>query len=658
MKKVFMVIGIVVAIIVATIAALLLSLQTQYRSDVANFFIKHTLEQPVLIEDVEYQAPYHITLMGITLPQAQPEKQPPLYIDKIDIWFSPYSVTEAKLVLDSVLISGLQLDTNNLKILDPLFTQQHIKLHQLALHDLDFSTPDFNARGIDLQISDPTWNKHNSILPFGKTQLTAAQLYWQDEAFDNLLIDLDLKPNDSTLYGASFEWRGAKISGQAEQYKHDWSLVNVTVDGLRLNQQQTQNLLSKNWNVEGIQINHINSLDILRSDVEWKNGHLAAFDASLENIQLPFELWKQQKAIFSLQAEGVTIDDDMFIEPSIKLNLDPNQILIEDFYTQFLQGSIQLNGEVTPSSIQLAQLDLQGIKWITESQDKVLPSARLLPWLTQLQKASIDRLNIERSQLIQLANKPYWQVSGLHVEGHQVQLLQQRKLGLWQGKLMVSANDASYQNIVSVQPVVEMNSEQGKWTLTRLFMPLKHGYIEANATLDFNQISKPWSLDISADGLPITPMLQQLELPLDATGYGEFELQAAGLYGDSLMLGYSTTGLLTGSVRQGVMTFNDKLSETSIDNVFEIPELNANFDRGRFTLEPMHIIGASAAEQGTQRVQTLNGEVSGELDLLKIEQHTLSISLSDQCHQISGKLTQAEYSEMSDCQQKSATPQE
>jgi len=656
MKKVFMVIGIVVAIIVATIAALLLSLQTQYRSDVANFFIKHTLEQPVLIEDVEYQAPYHITLMGIT--QSQPDKQKLLYIDKIDLWFSPSSITEAKLVLDSVLISGLQLEVSDLETFTQLFTQPNIKLHQLAINNLDFSTPDFNARGIDLQISEPTWDDNNALLPYGKIQLSATQLYWQGEAFDNLLFDLDLKPSDSTLYGASFDWRGAKISGQAEQYQQDWSLVNVTVDGLRLNQKQTQSLLSKEWDVAGIQINHINSLDILRSDVEWQDGHLAAFDASLENIQLPFELWKQQKAIFSLQAEGVTIDDDIFIEPSIKLNLDPNQILIEDFYTQFLQGSIQLNGEVTPSSIQLTQLDLQGIKWITESQDKVLPSARLLPWLTQLQQASIDRLNIERSQLIQLANKPYWQVSGLHVEGHQVQLLQQRKLGLWQGKLMVSANDASYQNIVSVQPVVEMNSEQGKWTLTRLFMPLKHGYIEANATLDFNQISKPWSLDISADGLPIAPMLQQLELPLDATGYGEFELQAAGLYGDSLMLGYSTTGQLTGSVRQGVMTFNDKLSETSTDNVFEIPELNANFDRGRFTLEPMHIIGASEAEQGTQRVQTLNGEVSGELDLLKIEQHTLSISLSDQCHQISGKLTQAEYSEINDCQQKSATPQE
>ncbi len=651
-----MVFGIALAIAVATIAALLLSLQTQYRADVTNFFIKHAIEQPVLIEDIEYQTPYHITLMGIT--QSQPEKQTPLYIDKIDLWFSSSSITEAKLVFESVLISGLQLAADDLETLTSLFTQPSIKIHQLAINNLDFSTPEFNARGIDLQISDPTWDDNIALLPYGKTQLSASQLYWQGEAFDNLLIDLDLKPSDSTLYGASFDWRGAKISGQAEQYQQGWSLVNVTIDGLRLNQKQTQSLLSKEWDVAGIQINHINSLDILRSDVEWQYGHLAAFDASLENVQLPFELWKQQKAIFSLQAEGVTIDDDMFIEPSIKLNLDTNQILIEDFYTQFLQGTVQLNGEVTPNSIQLAQLDLQGIKWITESQDSPPPATRLIPWLTQLQNVEISRINIERSQLIQLAQKPYWQVSGLHIEGDQVQLLQDRKLGLWQGKLMASANDASYQNIISAQPVVEMNSEQGKWTLTRLFMPLKHGYVEANATLDFNQISKPWSIDISADGLPIAPMLQQLELPLDATGYGEFELQAAGLYGDSLMLGYSTTGQLTGSVRQGVMTFNDKLSETSTDNVFEIPELNANFDRGRFTLEPVHIIGASAAEQGEQRVQTLNGEMSGELDLLKIEQHTLSITLSDPCHQISGKLTQTEYSEINDCQQKSATPQE
>ena len=45
---------------------------------------------------------------------------------------------------------------------------------------------------------------------------------------------------------------------------------------------------------------------------------------------------------------------------------------------------------------------------------------RLLPWLKELQQVSIERLNVERTQLIQLAQKPYWQVSGLHIEGHQV----------------------------------------------------------------------------------------------------------------------------------------------------------------------------------------------------------------------------------------------
>ncbi len=84
----------------------------------------------------------------------------------------------------------------------------------------------------------------------------------------------------------------------------------------------------------------------------------------------------------------------------------------------------------------------------------------------------------------------------------------------------------------------------------------------------------------------LSRMLQQLELPLDATGYGEFELQAAGLYGDSLMLGYSTTGQLTGSVRQGVMTLTIRWRPSN--NVSEIPELNANFDRGRFTRTYAH----------------------------------------------------------------------
>ncbi len=71
----------------------------------------------------------------------------------------------------------------------------------------------------------------------------------------------------------------------------------------------------------------------------------------------------------------------------------------------------------------------------------------------------------------------------------------------------------------------------------------------------------------------------------------------------------------------------------------------------------MHIIGASATEEGSQRVQTLNGEVSGELDLLVKSNTPLHYPFRPMPPK-SQESGQVEYSEINDCQQKSATPQE
>ncbi len=180
---------------------------------------------------------------------------------------------------------------------------------------------------------------------------------------------------------------------------------------------------------------HINSLDILRSDVEWKSGHLAGFDASLENVQLPFQLWQQQQTTFFLSKKAspsmmTCLSTQYSVKPSTGTNPDWKFLyaMATRRYPNERDGNTKLSWTRTT-------YDVQGIKWITESQDENLPATRLIPWLTQLQQASIHRLNIERSPTHQLAKKPYWQVSGLHVEGHQVQLLQDRKLGLWQDRI-------------------------------------------------------------------------------------------------------------------------------------------------------------------------------------------------------------------------------
>ncbi len=663
MKRVIMVVGIVLSVLVAAIAALLLGLQTQYRTDIANFLLKHSTEHPITVEDVEYQAPYQLTLQGITAGSNSQESEP-LYIDKVQLWLSPNSFFTAQLELDSLLISGVQWQTEELTMLKAQLTHPQIKLHQLAINNLDFSTSEFNARDVDIQIANPDWASSQQLLPNGKIQLKAGQIFWQNEALDNFLIDLDLKPQDSTLYGASFDWRGAKVSGQAEQYPSGWSLINVTIDGLHLNRKQVQQLQGADWRIPNFNISHINSLDILKSDIAWQEGHLAAFSASFENIQLPFKIWHQEQGYFSLQAESLSLNDEQWIEPNLKLTLQEDQIEINDFYSQWQQGSIQLNGQVSPRTINLQELDIRGVKWVTESAEEKAPLNELQPWLKAIDSLSIARLNVERSQRIQLAQQPYWQVSGLHVEGHGLTLIEQRKWGLWEGELNASANDASYQSILSAQPVVEMTSHQGQWKLKRLFAPLKQGYIEAQATVDFNQVSQPWQATISADGVPLSPFIPYLTLPFETSGIGEFELQASGLAGDDLMLRHSATAKIEGSIRNGIINFaaNDTQvskepsnegpsSKSPLPHIvnFEVSDIKADLNRGQLSLSPLHII--SATQQGDQpQPVTLTGEISGELDLVTPQAHSLTLSLTSECYQVSGLVTQAQLIKKKSCQ--------
>ncbi|GMM89576.1 AsmA family protein [Vibrio fortis] len=658
MKKVIMVVGIVLSVLVAAVATLLLGLQTQYRTDIANFLLKHSISHPITVEDVDYQAPYELTLQGITSGSIDDESEP-LYIDKLQLWLNPNSFFTAQLELDSLLISGVQWQSEELDLLKTQLTQPKIKLHQLAINNLDFSTPEFSARDLDIQIANPDWANSQQLLPNGKIQLKAGQIFWQNEALDNFLIDLDLKTHDSTLYGVSFDWRGAKISGQAEQYPNGWSLINVTIDGLHLSQKQTQQLLKSEWQIPNFNISHINSLDILKSDIAWQDGHLAAFSASFENIQLPFRVWQQQQGYFSLQAESLSLQDEQWIEPNLKLTLQDDQIEINDFYSQWQQGSVQLNGQIGPRSIKLQELDVRGVKWVTESAEEQEPLRILQPWLQGIEFLSISRLNVERSQRIQLANQPYWQVSGLHIEGQGLTLIEQGKWGLWEGELSASANDASYQSILSAQPVVEMSSHQGQWQLKRLFAPLKQGYIEAQAIVDFNQVSQPWQATISADGVPLSPFIPYLALPFDASGIGEFELQASGLAGDDLMLRHSATASLEGSIRNGVINFasNDAKANEPLENEamqskivnFEIADIKADLNRGYLSLPPLHIIGATRQDDQPQPV-TLTGEVAGELDLVTPQAHSLTLTLSSECYEVSGLVTQAQLVHKESCQ--------
>ncbi|EIV8468150.1 AsmA family protein [Vibrio vulnificus] len=632
MKKALISVALLLIVIALIPISILVSLQTRYASQVFNQLSQFS-GLGMQAESVHYQYPDHFSFKNVSFTHNEVS-----YVEQLEIWLSPELYANGRVQVASVLLDGLSLQTG-LSRSPKTFIPSTVQIHQLAISNLDYADNQLSARGIKFQVKQPQWQRSDQFIPFGEIQFSAEQLYWQGEAFNQPLLDIDYKPQDSTLYGLSLSWRGAKVSGQAEQYPQGWSLVNVTVEGLDLSQQQLTSILAKPWDRFGSQISHINSLDILRSSLELEDYRLINFELSSENLTLPFSLWQQQQGLISFSAESVQDQHNVWVEPRIKLTLDPNTINVEEASAQWQQGNLLFSGTIKPDAIALDQLMVNNVKWAAEQPGE---GAWLWQWLENASYVSVERLNIERSQFIQLIRQPYWQLSGLNIDGEKLRLKQEQQLGLWQGKLRATAANASYQDILSSHPLVEMHSDDGLWQLDRLFAPLKQGYIEAYGQLQLNSLSKPWQATLNADGLPMGLLLSELPLPFDLNAISSIDVSATGLGGDWAMFSHSLTGGIHARLHEAYTPFDE-------GNILplQVSEISLSMERGKLTLAPVKLQGPD-----------IEGTIGGASDLTAPKQGGIRYQVKMGCQQLSGDMMSDEHQRVNQCPEQSQAAQE
>ncbi|EIT7146112.1 AsmA family protein [Vibrio vulnificus] len=632
MKKALISVALLLIVIALIPISILVSLQTRYASQVFNQLSQFS-GLGMQAESVHYQYPDHFSFKNVSFTHNDVS-----YVEQLEIWLSPELYANGRVQVASVLLDGLSLQTG-LSRSPKTFIPSTVQIHQLAISNLDYADNQLSARGIKFQVKQPQWQRSDQFIPFGEIQFSAEQLYWQGEAFNQPLLDIDYKPQDSTLYGLSLSWRGAKVSGQAEQYPQGWSLVNVTVEGLDLSQQQLTSILAKPWERFGSQITHINSLDILRSSLALEDYRLVNFELSSENLTLPFSLWQQQQGLISFSAESVQDQHNVWVEPRIKLTLDPNTINVEEASAQWQQGNLLFSGTIKPDAIALDQLMVNNVKWAAEQPGE---GAWLWQWLENASYVSVERLNIERSQFIQLIRQPYWQLSGLNIDGEKLRLKQEQQLGLWQGKLRATAANASYQDILSSHPLVEMHSDDGLWQLDRLFAPLKQGYIEAYGQLQLNSLSKPWQATLNADGLPMGLLLSQLPLPFDLNAISSIDVSATGLGGDWAMFSHSLTGGIHARLHEAYTPFDE-------GNILplQVSEISLSMERGKLTLAPVKLQGPD-----------IEGTIGGASDLTTPEQGGIRYQVKMGCQQLSGDMMSDEHQRVNQCPEQSQAAQD
>lgn len=307
----------ILAIGVAGIALLLILvlagfgiMHTRYFTPSAQWIVQHLWPETLRFAKIEYLYPFKLRLSGVQI-----ASEPTIELQQMDLWLNPYGLLEQQLEIDSVLIDGANL-AHGL----PAFTlPESVHLNQLALHNIDWADQGIIARGVSLQIKQPVWDSPQQQLPYGKIQLAADQITIDGEAFNQVLVDANYQAQDSTVYGFSFNWHNSPISGQAEQYPQGWSLINVTLSRLNLNLDEWRH--HSLWQKIAPSIYHINSLDLLNSQltlngVAWENLNL-----SVEDYDLRHSVWQQQQAYLSLNADSAQWLATQWVEPSAELTL-------------------------------------------------------------------------------------------------------------------------------------------------------------------------------------------------------------------------------------------------------------------------------------------------------------------------------------------------
>lgn len=596
-----------IALVVIASAVLFGLLQSRYATPIVNQVLSQLSEQKIHVESANYTPPLQLTLEGVTIGEQQP-----LYLPKVELWLTQSLPNQDQWQFDAIVIEQANIDISQ----HSLASFKAFEVKQLAFKQSEFSGQHWSARGVDLQIDDPQWSSQQ-LIPFGNIQLAAEQLYLHGQALDNLLVDIDYKAQDSTVYGASFEWNKAKISGQAEQYAKGWSLVNVTIDQLSLNKEQPIEDWIKQLSPLSSHIQSINSLDILKSNFTLHGASFTNVDASLENVLVKHSIWQQEQAYLSFNADSIRYHQQQWVEPTATLTLTPQKIAIEELDSDWQQGRVQLKGDIQPNSIDLEYLNLTRMKWLEQAQTELLA---VWQQVKQLQALHIQKLDINNLQIIQLEKKPFWQLSGLNLDGKKLELIRDGQFGLWQGKVTSTVNSASVDKYLTTQAAIDMSVNNNLWTLDRALLPLEQGYISANGQWQRNSLSAPWQISIELDGLPFDQTLSTEKQPLKVSGIVDFSAELSGLAGDYSMLAHSLSGEISANIRQGYLSLGKHAEQQTFEQSFALDDIAINADRGRISLH-----SSSNSDQPT---------LAGKVDLTKPELATFILESQHLCQHL------------------------
>lgn len=612
-----------------SLAALLTALQSSYAPQMLTSTFNSLFDQKIEIRDVQYQweTPNSIELTDVNFINPQ-DQNLDLNVHLIKLEVELDSLFSAQLKIPQLSLQGLDL-TNHAIFKSIKQRSSHwpftTQVDHLSIENLEFkSSAGWLVRDAKLEIDQPSWNlpkekiskdisKETEVvgLPFplaGKIQANIDQIYWQGISVDNLVLDAQISPQETSIYVLAFDWQQGKVRlrGIQSTPSKPWQVEQAEISQARLGKDDFTRFY------DAFTKEYKTHQPVKFSEFELKDISLQSSDFSLEHVNLsatglnlPQSIWQQNNAKISATADALGIYGTLIEKPSLDAVLTPQRININQAALRTLQGSLDFSGQFSPDSVNLKQFNARNIRWFPSESAK----HSWQRYLNALTDAKIDDLNITNIQYTDVKKDPKVQFSGLSLIAKQLHFIEDSRWGLWQGKLEASANQISYDALTSDQPLIKLENNEKRLKLTELFLPLADGLVKGTGWVQVDQLSQPFELSINADGVPLrlySRWLQQspdFRWPMTIDGFSQAQLKLNGLAGDEISFRHSLNGELTLNAADVIVAqSNDEIykrhntvDQTVINlpyperNEVEMTTLKVTADRGRIHLTPFEI---------------------------------------------------------------------
>ena len=509
------------ALLVVIVAAWFL-LQTHWGSRQASAWLSEGTGWQVSFDamDHSFSSPLHLQLQNVTF--GRDGKPPTLVAKTVDIGFSTRQFSDP-LHADEIVLSDGTLN------LSPSSASLPFAADRLQLRNMAFNSPetgwDLSAQRVTGGVSPWAPEAGNVLGKKAQIQMSAGSLTLNGVDASNVLIQGSLDNGEVTLSTLGADIARGTLTGNAKRSADgSWRVDNLQLNEIRLQSDKSlTEFFTPLTSVPSLQIGRLDVTDARLQGPDWAVTDL---DLNLRNLTLSQGGWQSDDGTLSMNASEFITGSLHLLDPIANAEFSPQGIALRQFTSRWEGGMVRTSGNWlrAGNALVLDDTAFAGLEYTLPENWKQLWMESLPTWLESL---TLKKFSASRNLVIDIDPTFPWQITALDGYGGELQLVKDRRRGVWSGSATLNAAAATFNRVDVRRPSLKLSANASTVNITELSAFTERGILQATAAV--SQLpQRQVTLSLNGRGVPLN-ILQAWGWPaLPVSGDGNFQLTASG----------------------------------------------------------------------------------------------------------------------------------